>query len=125
MKVLSYIFITVGIICCLSIVLIFWGVPLIAVGALLRIAARPSALAVPTIVGTEAVAIDVASQPTDKGKIFVIVSFVIIGTAVFWTVAWLATSQDTAKPTITTPATVTQPKPARHIHTAKPVHRQP
>jgi len=45
MKLLGNIFLGLGVVLCLTIIGMFWGVPLIVVGALLRIAAAVSARA--------------------------------------------------------------------------------
>lgn len=43
MRILGNIFIVVGVLSCLTIIGLIWGLVFIAVGALLRIAARPAA----------------------------------------------------------------------------------
>lgn len=43
MRLLGNVFITIGVLLCLTIVGAFWGIPLVAVGALLRMSAgRPA-----------------------------------------------------------------------------------
>ena len=42
MRVLGNVFITIGALLCLTIIGMLWGLPMVAVGALLRIAGRPA-----------------------------------------------------------------------------------
>ena len=43
MRLLGNVFIGLGVLLCLTIIGVFWGLPFIAIGALLRIAGRPVA----------------------------------------------------------------------------------
>lgn len=47
MKLLGNIFLVLGTLLCLSLVFIFWGLPFLAIGALLRIAAAVAARSEP------------------------------------------------------------------------------